>query len=44
MKGKTGAGYVNLRRKKKKQLCKVGREEEGFSSKRPDGSVFTGAS
>jgi len=24
-----GAGYNNLRRKKKKQQCKVGREEEG---------------
>jgi len=30
--GKMGAGYNNLRRKKKKQECKVGREEEGFSS------------
>jgi len=26
-----GAGYNNLRRKKKKQQCKVGREEEGSS-------------
>jgi len=29
---KMGAGYINLRRKKKKQQCKVGREEEGSSS------------
>jgi len=29
--GKMGAGYDNLRRKKKKQQCKVGREEEGSS-------------
>ena len=34
--GKTGAGYNNLRRKKKKQQCKVGREEEGSSSNRPE--------
>jgi len=26
--GKMGAGFNNLRRKKKKQQCKVGREEE----------------
>jgi len=26
---KMGAGYNNLRRRKKKQQCKVGREEEG---------------
>jgi len=30
--GKMGAGYNNLRRRKKKQQCKVGREEEGSSS------------
>jgi len=30
--GKMGAGYNNLRRKRKKQQCKVGREEEGSSS------------
>jgi len=29
--GKMGAGY-KLRRKKKKQQCQVGREEEGSSS------------
>jgi len=29
---KMGAGYNNLRRKTKKQQCKVGREEEGSSS------------
>jgi len=28
-KGKMGAGYDNLRTQKKKQQCKVGREEEG---------------
>jgi len=38
--GKMGAGYNNLRRKKKKQQCKVGREEEGFSSNRPDWQRF----
>ena len=35
-KGKMGAGYDNLRRKKKKQQCKVGREEEGSSSNWPE--------
>ena len=30
-KGKMGTGYNNLTRKKKKQQCKVGREEEGSS-------------
>ena len=39
-KGKMGAGYNNLRRKKKKQQCKVGREEEGFSSNRPELAAF----
>ena len=34
--GKMGAGYNNLRRKKKKRHCKVGREEEGSSSNRPE--------
>jgi len=29
--GKMGAGYDNLREKKKKQQCKVGREKEGSS-------------
>jgi len=33
--GKMGAGYNNLRRKRKKQQCKVGREEEGSRSHRP---------
>jgi len=39
-KGKIGAGYNNLRRKKKKQQCKVGREGEGSSSNRPELAVF----
>jgi len=34
--GKMGAGYHNLRRKKKKQQCKVGREKEGSSSNQPE--------
>jgi len=38
--GKMGAGYNNLRRKKKKQHCKVGREEEGSSSNRPELAAF----
>jgi len=38
-KGKMGAGYNNLRRKKKKQ-CQVGREEEGFSSNQPELAAF----
>jgi len=40
--GKMGAGYNNLRRKKKKQQCKVGREEEGcsLSSNRPELAAF----
>jgi len=38
--GKTGAGYNNLRRKKKKQQCKVGREKEGSSSNRPELAAF----
>ena len=33
--GKMGAGYNDLRRKKKKQQCKVGREEEGSCSNQP---------
>jgi len=37
---KMGAGYNNLRRKKKKQQCKVGREEEGSSSNRPELASF----
>jgi len=39
-KGKMGAGYDNLRRKKEKQQCKVGREEEGSSSNRPELAAF----
>jgi len=38
--GKMGAGYNNLRRKKKKQQCKVGREKEGFSSNWPELAAF----
>jgi len=33
---KMGAGYNNLRRKKKKQQCKGGRGEEGTNRKRPE--------
>jgi len=39
-KGKMGTGYNNLRRKKKKQQCKVGREEKGSSSNRPELAAF----
>jgi len=39
-KGKMGAGYNSLRRKKKKQQCKVRRVEEGSSSNRPKLAVF----
>jgi len=35
-----GAGYNNLRRNKTKQQCKVGREEEGSSSNRPELAAF----
>ena len=47
--GKIGAGYNDLRRKKKKQQYKVGRWEEGSSSNGLElaaffGSVFFGAS
>jgi len=38
--GKMGAGYNNLRRKKQKQQCKVGREEEGSSSNWPALAAF----
>ena len=34
--GKMGAGYVNLRKKGKRQERKVGCEEEGSSSNRPE--------
>ena len=39
-KGKMGAGYNNLRRKKEKQQCKMGREDENSSSNRPELAVF----
>jgi len=39
-KGKVGAGYNSMRRKKKKQQCKVGREEEGSSPIRPELAAF----
>jgi len=35
-----GAGYVNLREKKKRQQRKVGREEEGSISNRPELAAF----
>jgi len=38
--GKKGAGYNSLRRKKQKQQCKVGCEEEGSSSNRPELAAF----
>jgi len=38
--GKMGAGYNNLRRKKKKQQCKMERGEEGSSSNRPELAAF----
>jgi len=38
--GKMGAGYNNLRRKQKKHQCKVGHEEEGSSSNRPELAAF----
>jgi len=38
--GKMGAGYNNLRREKKRQQCKVGREEEGSSSNQPELVAF----
>jgi len=42
--GKMGVGYDNLKRKKKKQQCIVGREEEGSWSNRPEfGSIFSDA-
>jgi len=41
---KTGAGYVNLRKQKKWQQRKVGREEEGSSSNRPELAAFVLAS
>jgi len=39
-KGKMGAGYNTLRRKKKKQHCKLGCEKEGSSSNQPELAAF----
>ena len=39
-KGKMGVGYNNLRRRKKRQQCKLGREEEGSSSNWPELAAF----
>jgi len=38
--GKMGAGYVNLRKQRKRQQRKVGREEEGSSSNRSELAAF----
>jgi len=38
--GKIGARYVNLRKKRKRQQRKVGHEEEGSSSNRPELVAF----
>ena len=38
--GKMGAGYVNLRKQRKRQQRKVGREEEGSSSNRAEPAAF----
>jgi len=38
--GKMGAGYVNLQKQRKRQQRKVGREEEGSSSNRPELAAF----
>jgi len=38
--GETGAGYVNLRKQRKRQQRKVGREEEGSSSNCPEPPAF----
>jgi len=38
--GKMGAGYMNLRKQRKRQQRKVGREEEGSSSNRPKLAAF----
>jgi len=38
--GGMGAGYVNLRKQRKRQQRKVGREEEGSSSNRPELAAF----
>ena len=34
--GEMGAGYMNLQKQRKRQQRKVGREEEGSSSNRPE--------
>jgi len=38
--GIMAAGYVNLRKQRKRQQRKVGREEEGSSSNRPELAAF----
>ena len=38
--GKMGAGYVNLQKQRKRQQRKVGCEEEGSSSNRPELAAF----
>jgi len=38
--GKRGAGYVNLQKKLKRQQRKVGREDEGSGSNRPELAAF----
>jgi len=38
--GEMGAGYVNLRKQRKRQQRKVGHEEEGSSLNRPDLAAF----
>jgi len=38
--GEMGAGYLNLRKQRKWQQSKVGREEEGSSSNRPELAAF----
>jgi len=38
--GERGAGYVNMRKQRKQQQKKVGREEEGSSSNCPELAVF----
>ena len=39
-KGKMGAGNKNLKRQKKKQQCKVAREEESSCSNQPELATF----
>ena len=38
--GKMGAGYVNLQKQRKRQQRKVGIEEEGSNSNRPELAAF----